>query len=561
MPARAYTFFRQYLVGRMLPLAILLLAAALRLIDLGSRAFHHDESIHALTATYRLSEFVHIYDPVYHGPFLYYANALVYSLFGISDVSARLLPALAGIALVAVVPWLFGRQLGRYGTALAMLFLAISPAFLYYSRFLRNDIYIALVTMLAMGALIRYVERPQRRWLLLAASALGLGLVIKENTYIVGFIFVTFLLLLWSLAAWFRPQIPVSGGSGRLKSINWAFSQFFGDWVGLLAAVSILVAIPALFFTSFLQNTSDLWRSVFDSVAVWSQVHESGRVNQPWFYYLLFAILLEPTAAVLGLAGIVSALRRIDVFGGLLLWWLLLSFFIYSIAGEKAAWLTLHPLLPLILLSARFGGQSIGKLRGRELWLLGVSIALLTALTLRHSIPSNFLYGDVPRTPLVYTQTSPDIADAIELIETAGLLTGVGHELPIFADSISHWPLAWYLRDYSNVYYGSGAKDVRPGRSAIMFLGISTSAELELNVEISGYQRQQIHLREWFPEWIYGDWNLGSVGSLITNGDHIGQAWGFLAFHNPPAPIGSTDLYLFIRSDLIELGIRPNFTR
>ena len=168
---------------------ILGIAAVSRLLDLGSRALHHDESIHAATALQRLFEFPYVYDPLYHGPFLYFAVALVFALTDISDGAARLLPAISGIALVSAVGYLLRDGLGRVGTPLAMIGLTLSTAFLYYSRFLRNDIFIALLTLLAMAALYRYLREPRRRWVLLAATAFGISLVTKENAYISGFIF------------------------------------------------------------------------------------------------------------------------------------------------------------------------------------------------------------------------------------------------------------------------------------------------------------------------------------------------------------------------------------
>ena len=48
--------------------ALIALAAALRLVQLGAHAFHHDESIHAYAAVRLLKEGAYVYDPVYHGP-------------------------------------------------------------------------------------------------------------------------------------------------------------------------------------------------------------------------------------------------------------------------------------------------------------------------------------------------------------------------------------------------------------------------------------------------------------------------------------------------------------
>ena len=532
-----------------LPGAVGTAAVLTRLAALGDRAFHHDESIHAVTALERLETFVYLYDPLYHGPFLYYANALVFLVAGASDFTARLLPAVAGIALLLSVPWLLRDHLGRWGTLLAVAILTLSPALLYYSRFLRNDIYIALLTLVAMGALLRYIERPQRRWVLLAAGALGLGVATKENTYITGFIFVTFLVMLGGALIWASRGARSGRAPGWTDPIAAAATQLIADRVGLVWGLVLLVGIPALLFSSFLLNTEGLADSIRRSVADWAQVHESERVNQPWFFYPGLVLLLEAPAAVLGVVGFVRTLRSPDLFGALLVWWVVLSFLIYSAAGEKAAWLVLHPLLPLCLLAARCGGDwiagSVGKRR-----LLAVSvIVLLLAVSARHAFATTFLYGDVPRTPLVYTQTSRDVLAILDIIETAGQISGSGDELPILVDSTAHWPLAWYLREHEGAVFGSGPDHVDPGRFAVMILDPATVAVTGFWPE--QYAARYLHLREWFPERVYQNWRLGDLGRIVTDPSGWRRFWRQWALHEPPVPIGSTDVYVFIERSVV----------
>lgn len=527
-----------------LPAAVVAVAALTRLPALGDRAFHHDESIHAVTALERLESFVYYYDPLYHGPFLYFANAFVFQIAGASDFSARLLPAMAGIALLGAVPWLLRDYLGRWGTPLAIAILTLSPAFLYYSRFLRNDIYIALLTLVAMGSLLRYLERPQRRWVLLAAGALGLGLATKENTYITGFIFVSFLAILGG-ALYLASRRARSGrATAWAAPISAAATRLISDRVGLVWGMVLLVGIPALLFSSFLLNLDALPDSIRRSVTVWAQVHESERVNQPWFFYPGLVLLLEAPAAVLGVVGFVRTLRSPDLFGGLLVWWAALSFLIYSAAGEKAAWLVLHPLLPLCLLAARCGGDWIAGSGGRQRVLAVAVIILLLAVSARHAFATAFLYGDVPRTPLVYTQTSRDVLAILDIIEDAGQISGSGRELPVLVDSTAHWPLAWYLREHPGAVFGNGPAHVDPERYAVMVLDPATVAATGFWPE--RFAARYLHLREWFPERVYQHWRLGDLGRIATDPSGWRRFWRQWALHEPPVPIGSTDVYVFI---------------
>jgi uncharacterized protein (TIGR03663 family) len=121
---------------------IVLVAIALRFWDLGSRAQHHDESMHSFYSweLYRGAGFIH--NPLLHGPFLYHATAVIYFLFGASDYTSRVAAALFGVGIV-IAPYFLRKWLGRYGALAAAGMFAISPGFLYFSRFIRMDIFVA----------------------------------------------------------------------------------------------------------------------------------------------------------------------------------------------------------------------------------------------------------------------------------------------------------------------------------------------------------------------------------------------------------------------------------
>ena len=531
---------------------VLVIAVASRLLDLGSRALHHDESIHAATALQRLTDFPYVYDPLYHGPFLYFAVALVFALTDISDGAARLLPAISGIGLVFAVGYLLRDGLGRYGTPLAMLGLTVSTAFLYYSRFLRNDIFIALLTLLAMASLYRYVGDPRRRWVLLAATAFGVSLVTKENAYISGFIFTVALAAL-AVAGLLRKRKLIAGGP-RIDAISAAMAELLTDRRGLALALALMISIPVALYSSFGVNLEMVPGAFYDSVAVWAQVHQSGRIDQPWFFYPALALLLEPWAAVFGAAGLLLWIRRPDLLATLLVWWLAASFAIYTIAGEKAAWLALHPLLPTYLLAA-WASDRLLRRKGRiRLAAVVLGVALL-ALTARHSIATTFLYGDVPRTPITYSQTSRDIPAAVELFEEAGQRSGYGWALPIHVGQVAHWPFVWYLRDFSAVDFYYGEPDPAALDQAVLVLSGEQAGAFDGLLE--GYVASPIRIRVWFPEHIYKSWTWDSVAAFTARTDYWRALAEFLIRHDPPAPIGSSEVYLFLREDIALLGLDP----
>lgn len=171
--------------------AILAAAFLLRFWDLGSRSLHHDESIHARWA-WDLLQGNYRHSPIFHGPLYYHAQGLVFLVFGASDYTSRISPALFGTGLVAL-PLLLRSRLGAAGTVAAVAFLAFSPTVVFYSRFLREDIYMAFFTLLAVAALWRYLDDGRERWLVVFALAITGGVTTKEGTFLVVAVFLVYL--------------------------------------------------------------------------------------------------------------------------------------------------------------------------------------------------------------------------------------------------------------------------------------------------------------------------------------------------------------------------------
>ena len=134
-----------------------------------------------------------MYDPSYHGPFLYYVTAGMFSLFGDSDLVARLLPALFGTLLIPLVYCIYRiGYIDKNQTLLAALFLALSPEMVYFSRFLRHDIFMLFFTFLLLVAILYYFEYGQTRYAIIAAIAMGGALCCKEEMPVILLIFASF---------------------------------------------------------------------------------------------------------------------------------------------------------------------------------------------------------------------------------------------------------------------------------------------------------------------------------------------------------------------------------
>ncbi len=203
---------------------VILVAAVLtRFWDLGSRALHHDESLHAYFSWLLATGEGYVHDPLMHGPFLFHFTALIYALFGDSDASSRFGPALFGVILIALPILLRGpRHLGRWGALTASALILISPSLLYQSRYLRHDIFTVAGALFLLIAIMRYVEQPSRGWLIAIGVTLGFLLTNHEIVFGIAAIFVAVIAgaLLWGNL---RPLAPVLVAAGFVATALVAF--------------------------------------------------------------------------------------------------------------------------------------------------------------------------------------------------------------------------------------------------------------------------------------------------------------------------------------------------
>ncbi len=402
---------------------LVLAALALRFWDLGLRTMSHDESLHAFYSLRLAAEGAYQHDPVYHGPLLYHLNALVFFLVGASDVTARLVPSLAGAALVAGL-WWWRRYLGDAGAWLAAACITLSPTLLFYSRHIRNDIYIAALTLAWAYAVLRYLEEPHPRWRVLLTSAMALSFACKEVSFITGAVIGSFVALLALTARRRRPAraeaaldlavlmlalvLPFAAGA-LFPLFGWppvgdATRQALTGAGGLVVAGLFALggvagaarfgvrpwlklaggfwAVQVTLFTTFFTNVGGgLTSGIVGSLGYWLTQQEVARAGQPWFYYGLIGLLYEPVTLLVGVAAVAAGVWRLvrtqqvaaeegttagrdreSLWLPFLAWWIAASWLGYALAGEKMPWLLVHQVLPLCLSA----GWGLSRLLGRH---------------------------------------------------------------------------------------------------------------------------------------------------------------------------------------------------
>ena len=227
-------------------LVFILAAILTRFWDLGAKALHHDESLHAYYSWVFETGGGYRHHPLMHGPFLFHANALVYLLFGDSDASSRYMPAFFGVMLVALPYLLRGQNLlGRWGALATSFLFLISPVLLYQSRYIRHDIYTIIGTLVLFIAIVRYWDVPQRRWLVIGAGTIAFLLTNHEIVFAILVIFGGFLygaLAIERFRAWWPERRDI-------------IYQLLGLHLGLIVAI---LAMVALMPTSYQDRVYDI---------------------------------------------------------------------------------------------------------------------------------------------------------------------------------------------------------------------------------------------------------------------------------------------------------------
>lgn len=282
---------RQGISVEILAYLVILVAAILtRFWDLGAKALHHDESLHAYYSWVFSTGGGYRHHPLMHGPFLFHADALAFMLFGDSDASSRYMPALFGTVLVMLPFLLRGpRFLGRWGALAASTLLLISPVILYQSRYIRHDIYTLAGTLLLFICIVRYIEKPERRWLITVAGTISFLLTNHELIFAILVIFFGYVYAAFVLAT-VREWLPT-------ERRPWAIRVLALHVVAVVAAAGIYLAFPA----RYMEHVYDI---PWDNPTIDQQTDYYGRLFTNPLVLSLLAVLL------LFVAGLVVILRN-----------------------------------------------------------------------------------------------------------------------------------------------------------------------------------------------------------------------------------------------------------
>ena len=469
-------------------IGLFLLALALggyfRLSDLELRPMHTDETTQAIKFR-DLTQGQYSYDPLeHHGPTLLYSTypsvwrSGATSFADLTERDLRLVPAAYGLLLLVLLP-LVRSGLGWVAISWAALFLAVSPSFVFFSRYYIMEMLLVFFSFTTIAGGWRFYLTRNPFWLGLCAVSLACMHATKE-TFIIHVIGMLGALV----AIWFARV--TTGGLGvlqrnrpeRITKRHWIF------FTGLVVFTS------ALLFSQGFQHL----HSIGDSIGTYFNyaARAGGQGHQkPWYYYIqLLAyntggkfwlgesdgtfVWSELLIVLLAVLGIVRAFvgqgrgynREFALFLGV---YAVLTFGAYSFISYKTPWCILSTHLALVLL-AGFGAAgifnslftSVGKWGLTAVLTLGAGHLALqshraTAAndpTAPHWLQTRDVHSRTAN-PYAYGFTPMSLRDTIvSNINGYAARSPLGYGLRMeIATPGGPWPLPWYLRKYTATAY------------------------------------------------------------------------------------------------------------
>jgi uncharacterized protein (TIGR03663 family) len=318
-------------------LAVVGLAAALRLARLEHLPLAIDESVRAFAAWQTSEGDIPANWP---GDMTASLTAHLFSLFGSSDLLARLLPALAGSALIALL-WPLSRYVGGAALAAAGL-LAFSPLLVHVSRSGLPYSIGALLSLTMVFSLFAYLRTRGPFYLFALILSLGLALGSDPVSVSTALILTAFLIC---EIVWRRNQDVLDAMSAIRRSPSLLIS-------GLLFFLGTLELGITRFGTS-------VDRLSLPGLRQWVDMFTLPRDDLPWHFHPGILMSYEALLLLLGGSAYLWLLSRwiasrgedVSLFQRFLFFWASGAAVIIAITTRREAGQLVLLLLPLALLA------------------------------------------------------------------------------------------------------------------------------------------------------------------------------------------------------------------
>jgi 4-amino-4-deoxy-L-arabinose transferase-like glycosyltransferase len=324
----------------LLQIGLLLIAALFMLTNLDYPLIDRDETRYAEIAREMLAtgdwvvpklNFQTYYDKP---PLVYWLCATSFKLFGVSETSARFVPALASLATLVSTMYFGSRIFNRRVGLLAGVVLLVSVGFAFTSRYLLLDSVLSLLVSLSLFTAYEAIGKPRLKlgWWMASSVCVGLAVLTKGPIAIV---------------LWLPPVFAFAWLSQTAANIRRWHCAVFGLLAATIAApwfIGVHLQDPKFLLELLYKHNVSRFFGDFHSRPFWFFVPVLLVAGHPWSFLTL------PYARFLLGRDESSRNKRVPAVGYLLLWsvWCLV-FFSLSACKLPTYLLPAAPALALML--------------------------------------------------------------------------------------------------------------------------------------------------------------------------------------------------------------------
>lgn len=461
------------------------LAVGFRMLDLGSRPMHADESVQAAIFCDLWLKGKYAYNPdEFHGPTMPYATLPSAWLSGAdsfaetTETTYRLVPVCFGIGVVLLI-WCFADAIGWPAAITASVLAALSPAMVFYSRYYIHETLLVFFTLSAILFAWRYLRSGKLKWCLATGVAIGLMQATKETAPLSYVAALGAFGCTWIYGCGWKKRTSV--GQVCDESGQNAVDSQKGDpsatpaarypwWhFALGAGAALLTAI--ILYSSFFTNPRGLIDAVLTYEPWLKRAGGDSPHGNPWYFFLqrlgwwqydagpvhseLLIMLLAAAGFLVAIFPKGRLLRDGNVHFIRWLGFYTLALSVgYSIIPYKTPWCVLQFLLGMVLLAGVGAVAIVRAVPTIPVKTIAVLVLIAAIGQLGwQSHQTSFVHPADPENPWVFAHTSPGLLELETIVEQFAEAHPDGHDLPIKVvwQDPYYWPLPWYLRRFDHV--------------------------------------------------------------------------------------------------------------
>jgi uncharacterized protein (TIGR03663 family) len=287
--------------------------------------------------------------------------------------------------------------------------------------------------------------------------------------------------------------LVLGGAIGALLRRKWGRRLLIPGWVGL----SILALI--LYHALHITFNADKWDK--------GPLH----VSSPLHIYIIISLLV--------FGGVLTCmyLWRNERFTALLVYWTTASVLIYSWAGEKVPWVSVHIVLPLLLLAGVYAQKFIQtRAYQRAPYVWHVLTVVFVLWNLKSAIILCFVNSANTAERLIYGHTTWEVKRVVEEIDRLSFLLGTEKNTRIVVRGQIMWPMWWYMREYKQ---WTEHENLSQTTAPILVLDWDEAAGIP-NIQ-SNYHCTRYKVRTWWQPRFLDVGRMAAIWKTIIPKHHI----------------------------------------